>query len=87
MNGYEGEFEGERQPNDQSPPRSDRGREWLGGEAIVSFHPRQRIWDLSYLVGLRCNSLALLCVFSGGIVIGGIAAGWRPFRSRRTRRP
>ena len=84
MNGYEGEYEG--QSDDQAPPRSDRGREWLGGEAMVSF-PRRGIWDLSQLAGLRCNSLALLFVFSGGVLIGGVAAGWRPFRSRRKRRP
>jgi len=84
MNGYEGENEG--QAGDQSPPRSDRGREWLGGEAMVSFQPRRGLWDLSRLVGLRCNSLVLLLVFSGGVLLGGIAAGWRPFRSHIRRR-
>ena len=87
MNGYEGGYEGQGQSDDQSPPRSDRGREWLGGEAIVSFHPRRGIWNLSYLAGLRCNNLALLLVFSGGVLVGGLAAGWRPFRSGRRRRP
>jgi hypothetical protein len=84
MNGYEAEHEG--QSDDQTASRSDRGREWLGGEAMVSF-PRRGIWDLSRLAGLRCNNLALLFVFSGGVLIGGLAAGWRPFRSRRKRRP
>jgi hypothetical protein len=84
MNGYEGEYEGHA--DDGMPPRSDRGREWLGGEAMVSF-PRRGILDLSQLAGVRCNSLVLLFVFSGGVLIGGMAAGWRPFRSRRKRRP
>jgi hypothetical protein len=85
MNGYEGEYE--EQPDDRSPPRSDRGREWLGGEAMVSFHPRRGFWNLSQLARMRCNTLALLFVFSSGVVVGGVAAGWRPFRSRRRRRP
>jgi hypothetical protein len=84
MNGYEGGYEG--QSDDQTASRSDRGREWLGGEAMVSF-PRRGIWGLSRLAGLRCNGLALLFVFSGGVLIGGVAAGWRPFRSRRKHRP
>ena len=76
------EFEAEDQ--EQSQERPDRP-EWLGGEAMVSFHRRSRIWDM-LRASSRCNSLTMLLVFSAGVLIGGTAAGWRPFRSGGSRR-
>ena len=77
-------FEDEPDDRIQSPP--DDRREWLGGEALVSFHQRGRSQDPFSLGSSRRSRLTLFLAFTAGLLIGGGAASWLFFRYGPPRR-
>jgi hypothetical protein len=68
----------EADPHEQIDSRPDRA-EWLGGEAMVSFHRREARIPLG-LGSFRCTGLSVLLIFAGGLLIGHLVT-----RSRRLR--
>ena len=68
----------EADPHEQIDSRPDRS-EWLGGEAMVSFHRRGPRIPLG-LDSFRCTGLSVLLIFAGGVLIGHLLT-----RSRRLR--
>ena len=75
MNGLEAEDQ------EQTQARPDRS-EWLGGEALVSFHrkggPRR---PPLLLADFRCNGLILVLAFAAGFLIGSRLSSWRRIRA------
>jgi hypothetical protein len=55
--------------------------DWLGGEAMVSFHGRRRN-PFAHL--FPASSWGFVAVFLAGLILGGGAVTlWGPFRKRR----
>jgi len=70
----------EADPDDRIQSRPDDRREWLGGEALVSFHQRGGSH------AFRCTRLTLFLAFAAGLLIGSGASTWLFFRYRPARR-
>ena len=71
-------FEGES--DDRIQPRPDDRREWLGGEALVSFNQRRGSQPAFRLGSSRCTRLTLFLAFAAGLLIGSGASTWLCFR-------
>jgi hypothetical protein len=76
----------EAEPDDRIQSRPDDRREWLGGEALVSFHQRRGSQDPFSLGGSRCNRLTLFLAFAAGLLIGSGVSSWLSFRYGPPRR-
>jgi hypothetical protein len=74
----------EADPPEQIDSRPDRS-EWLGGEAMVTFHRRGPRIPLG-LESFRCTGLSVLLIFAGGLLIGHLATRSRRVRYRWRRR-
>ena len=79
MNGLDAEDQ------EQSQARPDRP-EWLGGEALVSFHRKGGPRIPLLLADFRCNGLILALAFAAGFLIGRHTGGWRRIRAGAPRR-
>ena len=76
----------EDEPDDRIHSRPDDRREWLGGEALVSFNQRRRSQDFFNLDSSQCNRLILFLAFAAGLLIGSGASSWLSFRYGPPRR-
>ena len=76
----------EAEPDDRIPSRPDDRREWLGGEALVSFHQRGGSQDAFRLGRSRCTRLTLLLAFAAGLLIGSGVSSWLFFHYGPPRR-
>jgi len=76
----------EAEPDDRTASRPDDRREWLGGEALVSFHQRGGSEDPFCLGRSRCTRLTLFLAFAAGLLIGSGASAWLSFRYGPPRR-
>ncbi len=70
----------EAEPDDHISSRPDDRREWLGGEALVSFHQRGGSPHAFRLGRSRCSRLTLFLAFAVGLLIGSGASSWLSFR-------
>ena len=70
----------EAEPDDHIPSRADDRREWLGGEALVSFNQRHGSQPIFGLGNSRCTRLTLFLAFAAGLLIGTSASSWLFFR-------
>jgi hypothetical protein len=70
----------EAEPDDRIQSRPDDRREWLGGEALVSFDQRGGSQDAFRLGSSRCSRLTLFLAFAVGLLIGSGASSWLCFR-------
>jgi hypothetical protein len=76
----------EAEPDDRIQSRPDDRGEWLGGEALVSFHQRGGSQDTFRLSRSRCSRLVLFLAFAAGLLIGSGASSWLSFRYGPPRR-
>jgi len=76
----------EADPDDRIPSRPDDRREWLGGEALVSFNQRHGSVPMFGLGNSRCTRLTLFLAFAAGLLIGSGASTWLFFRYGPARR-
>ena len=70
----------EAEPDDRFQPRPDDRREWLGGEALVSFNQRRGSQPAFQFGSSRCTRLTLFLAFAAGLLIGSGASTWLCFR-------
>ena len=70
----------EAEPDDRIQPRPDDRREWLGGEALVSFNQRRGSQPAFQFGSSRCTRLTLFLAFAAGLLIGSGASTWLCFR-------
>ena len=70
----------EAEPDDRIQPRPDDRREWLGGEALVSFNQRHGSQPAFHIGSSRCTRLTLFLAFAAGLLIGSGASTWLCFR-------
>jgi hypothetical protein len=77
------EFEAEYQEQSQAQP--DRA-DWLGGEALVSFHRKGGPRIPLLFADFGCNGLILAFAFAAGFLIGSHTGGWRRSRAGAPRR-
>lgn len=70
----------EAESDDRTQPRPDHRREWLGGEALVSFDQRRGSQPAFRLGSSRCTRLTLFLAFAAGLLIGTGASSWLSFR-------
>ena len=70
----------EAEPEDRIQSRPDDRREWLGGEALVSFNQRHGSQPIFGLGNSRCTRLTLFLAFAAGLLIGTGASSWLFFR-------
>ena len=70
----------EAEPDDHIQSRPDDRREWLGGEALVSFNQRHESHPMFGLGNSRCTRLTLFLAFAAGLLIGTGASSWLFFR-------
>ena len=70
----------EAESDDRIQPRPDDRREWLGGEALVSFNQRRGSQPAFQFGSSRCTRLTLLLAFAAGLLIGSGTSTWLCFR-------
>ena len=70
----------EAESDDCIQPRPDDRREWLGGEALVSFNQRRGSQPAFQFGSSRCTRLTLFLAFAAGLLIGSGASTWLCFR-------
>ena len=75
----------EAEPEDRIQSRPDDRREWLGGEALVSFNQRHGSHPM-FVGNSRCTRLTLFLAFAAGLLIGTGASSWLFFRYDRPKR-
>jgi len=76
----------EAESDDRIQPRPDDRREWLGGEALVSFNQRRGSQPASRLGSSQCTRLTLFLAFAAGLLIGTGASSWLSFRYGQPRK-
>ena len=76
----------EAEPDDPIPSRPDDRQEWLGAEALVSFHQRGGSQNAFSFGSFGCSRLTLFLVFAAGLLIGSGASSWLLFRYGPPRR-